>query len=325
MTGLRTPRTDVEAVDTKITLRQSGAADQIITALSIDGTTRGLRLDRITADIIGQAESKIALQLTGTRLELQTASLDSAFLNVDVNGQADIETLDGSVDFTVRTSKLAEVAAAYGVDVAGAIDISGTAARQRGDVEVNFRSALTEFAHALADASMLRLSGTVRDNAEGTSFDLRGKGQDMRIDRIGPDLLPEASLGLNGRLKGDRLDLSLLRIEGPLLDAVLDGTMDLFDQSGKVNYRLKTPELGKVARLYDVDAGGQVAATGTAEWLAPDCACFTAQQLRQIYRHRQSGLQPGPAAQPAQPHLRFRPAPRGSNADHGAAPADRHG
>ncbi|MEM7059082.1 MAG: translocation/assembly module TamB domain-containing protein [Pseudomonadota bacterium] len=262
--GVKTQPFDVALADLKVAVRQSGPAENITTNLELAGETEGLRLDKIAPDVIGSSETQIIANLTGNTLTLETSWLDSEVLQFSIWGGADIETLDADVNFAFTTQNVDRVAAAYGVDVQGEVDISGVAKRQGEMLDLEFQTTLNDFAHAVADAKTLTLEGAVQNTGDRTSFALKGNGERLRLDRIGPDLLPKANLAMVGALQGDTLDLSNLRLDAPLLQAVLTGRYDITGQSGTLDYDVQTPDVGPVAALYDVSAGGELAAKGMA-------------------------------------------------------------
>ena len=262
---LRTDPIDIASADMTVAVRQSGPSDTVTTELDLNGITKGLRLDKIAADIIGTADTQVVASLTGDELLLETAWLDSEILQISASGAANLDTLDADIGFGLTSPAATKVAAAYGVDIQGSVNIAGEAKRVDGVTDLDVTTSLKDFSHAIADAKDLKLVGQVRTDGETTSFALNGSGQALRIDRIGPDLLPTADLTINGKLTDQVLELAQLRLESPLAQTVVNGTYGLETRKGRIGYRLTTENLGPVARLYDVNASGQVAARGQAD------------------------------------------------------------
>lgn len=261
--GLATQPVDIALATLNVDLRQSGPADQTTTTLEIAGLTEGLRLDRIEAEVIGEADTQIAAELTGNALTLETFSLDSKVLKLALSGKVDIETTDAEFGFGLAAPQLAPVAAAYGVDVRGTIDISGDVTRADEQTRLTFDTALSSFAHPMADASALNVTGSVQQDAAGLEFDVAGTALRLRLDRIGPQLLPEATFNLAGALVDEVLTLEAVTLGSPLLTAQAAGTVGIAGGAGDIRYKVETPDLGPVARLYDQPAGGALSAGGT--------------------------------------------------------------
>ena len=264
LTGLATAPVDVARAELTIDVRQSDNAGATTTALEVNGLTRGLRLDRIGADVIGDADTEILAELTGDDLTLDHFWLDSNVLRLALSGTADLDTQEAELGFGVGAPDLAPVAGPYGVEARGAIDASGQVTRVGEVTTLTWESALTGFAHALGAADMLTSTGEVRQQGNTIAFDLGGSGTRMRVDRIGPDLLPSSEFVAKGVLKGEQLRLDSAQLSSPLADLSLSGDLALARAAGNVKYRLETADLGPLARLYNQPAGGALTARGTA-------------------------------------------------------------
>ena len=99
----------------------------------------------------------------------------------------------------METSDLAAVARAYDVDARGRLSMDGTFRQQDGEAALDARAELADFAHPMADAERLALDGKVRIAGATTSFDVKGSGERLRLDRIPASLLPRADLAATGR------------------------------------------------------------------------------------------------------------------------------
>ncbi|MEM1160678.1 MAG: hypothetical protein AAGJ28_07070, partial [Pseudomonadota bacterium] len=259
---VRSDLVDLDQADLTVVLGQDGPVDAPTTTVDLKGQTQGLRLDRISADLIGEAETQLVAALTGSVLDLQAAWLDSTLLQVSTSGRANLETGDAEVALALSTPDLEEVARAYGVEIGGEISLSANAVRKDEQIDLDLRADVDDLAHALADADSLSVEGTVRNGAGRTEFDLVGRGVAMRLDRIGPDVLPRAGLQIKGVAEGDQIDIAKLHLASPLLRATLAGEVDTARQSGSATYRVSSGNLSKVAAIYDVNAAGAIAADG---------------------------------------------------------------
>ena len=262
--GLTTAFVDLAEGEFVTRYDQTETGGETIHEASLSGQTQGLRLDQLQAGLIGPAETEIVATLTGDELELETAWLDSALLKTSVSGTANIATQDAELLFGLSTPELAPVASAYGVEVGGQIEIRGEVLRAAGDTDATVDLVLNDLAHEMADADSLALQGVVRQVGERIGFDLAGGGEALRIDRIGPRLLPKATLSGTGSLEGDALMLENFELASPLLNVAVAGTMNTGTGAGDVSYRVSTSELRPVAALYDQNLSGAVSANGKA-------------------------------------------------------------
>ena len=263
--GLETEPTDVRRAELAVDLRQSDApGDLTTTEVSLAGLVRGLRLDQIPADVIGDGDLEVIASLTGEALDLETAWLNSNVLNISVSGEADLGTQDFDIGYGVSSSEVSPVIAPYGVIAEGQIDISGTAKSTAGVMDLTANSSLTNFRHEIAAGARLDNEGSVRIDGDRISFDMTGKGETLRVDRIGPDILDKVELAADGTLVGDQLTLRSSRLTSRILNVAAKGDLDLKTTTGGIDYEVSTPRLGPVAVLYDLPADGQLQAMGRA-------------------------------------------------------------
>lgn len=270
--GLSTEPADVRRAELTVDVRQSGPAEAMVTELVVAGLTRGLRLDRLSAALIGDAETEIEATLAGNTLDLETLWLDSDLLRVSASGTADLETMNAALGLGISTPDLRPVAAAYGAEAAGQIEIIGELDHQDGISSIQFETGVNGFEHPMAAARTLGLRGTVLRDSQSVGFTASGSGTDMRLDRIGSDLLSRADIAAEGTLADGLLELARLDLVSPLVDAALSGQIGLEQQTVRVDYDVRTPDLGRVAALYDVPAAGRLSAQGEATRSGPEAA-----------------------------------------------------
>ena len=264
LTGLETAPADARSAKLTVEIAQSGSQELPVLELDASGLVQGLRLDQVQADVIGSAETKLVATLSGDTVTLETFWLDSEVLDIAASGDADLSTGNAQTGFGVTSPKVGPVAAAYGVDAAGEVQLSGDARRIAGATSVTFETELRALRHPAVDAQRLGLSGTFRQDKDDFAFALMGEGQQMRLDRIGPDILDTARLVLEGSVQDGHLKLSVGRVTSPVLAAEASADLDLDGLLGTVDYRLTTPDLGGVAAAYDVAAQGRLSAQGEA-------------------------------------------------------------
>ncbi|MEM8741164.1 MAG: hypothetical protein AAGE13_06665, partial [Pseudomonadota bacterium] len=262
-------------------------ADLHLTA-TVEGT--GIRIDRLTPAVLGPARIALDAALAGDAVTLAQARLDSAALAADLRGRLDLATLSGRVGYRATSPAVAEIAAAYGVDVAGSIAAEGSVDLQDGVPQIDGRLTATdaqafarrfgrlELRHALRlgeeISGSLNLAG--RDGALGpvrVQTDLRYAAPQLALSGLSGQIL---ALDLSGDLTAD-LDAMLadgtLRLAGPLaplgrflgqpLAGALDGTLALTTQDARQDAAL-------TLALRDVEAAGVLASQARLEAEARD-------------------------------------------------------
>ncbi|MEL6999807.1 MAG: translocation/assembly module TamB domain-containing protein, partial [Pseudomonadota bacterium] len=260
--GLTTAPVDVANANLTTAYRQTEVDGQAVHEVTIAGQTTGLRLDKIAADVIGTAETELAASITGNQVLLETLWLDSGVLSVSASGEVDIETQDAELLFGVSTPNLAPVARAYGTEAGGVVQMRGEVQRVDAVTRVTLDAAIEDLTHELADAKALTVTAGVRQTEDEISFNINGDGEALRLDRITPDLLPDVRITSTGVLIEDELTLDALRLNSPLLEASLQGGLNIATGKGDLRYRATTPDVSRVSELYDLPLGGVVAAQG---------------------------------------------------------------
>ncbi|MEO1494321.1 MAG: translocation/assembly module TamB domain-containing protein [Pseudomonadota bacterium] len=270
LAGVATAPADVERAELSVDVRQSGPDDTPTTELSIAGLTRGLRLDKIAAGVIGDADVELVATLTGQDVALETLWLDSNVLRLSASGVANLDTQDFDLGYGISAPDMGPVAGAYGVEATGTIDLTGAAQQTGGVLTATMNSALSAFRHPLAEAAQLDHQGQVRldPGTEGTpdtiTFEMTGTGEGLRIDRIGPEVLATVTMDGAGTLAGDDLTLSQARLLSQPLSVIASGQLNLDTLIGALDYDVQAPATERVASLYDVPVGGVLSARGRA-------------------------------------------------------------
>lgn len=261
--GLETPQAGARSAVLDVTFGQSGPAGATVSRLDATGDVDGLRLDRVGADVIGEARVTLTASLEGDEARIETAMIDSRVLHAEASGSADIATGDLALDFAVNAPSLTPVLDAYAISGAGAIDMTGRAVRQAGVLRVTTTAALRDFATPAAAATRLTLDGTVVQATGRTTFELTGAGEALRIDQVGPDVLEHADLRVAGTLENAVLVLDRAVLDTAVLDIGAEGRMMMRSRAGRLDLRLTAPDLAPVAAAYGHDLAGALAATGT--------------------------------------------------------------
>ncbi|MBY8976564.1 translocation/assembly module TamB domain-containing protein [Rhodobacteraceae bacterium NNCM2] len=267
---LLTPSADIADANLAIRVTQTTPEEEgavTTTAFDVAGSTVGLRIDKIGPDVLGDPDLKIAGALTGSDLTLDMLGLTSKVIQLAVQGDANIETLDANVSLNLSAPDFGPVAAAYDQDVTGAINAEGTAIRKDGVLDVDFKTGLAGFRHEMADAESLTLALKARNEGEKTDFDLTGNGVAMRVDKLTPEILGKPEFKLAGDLDGDALTLDTLSLASVPLNVTASGTADLTTQDADIAFKVSAPQMEPVAALYGQQVAGAIAAEGTVKRL----------------------------------------------------------
>lgn len=260
--GLRTAPADVETAVLKIDVRADEGTGQRLIVLDVSGSTTGLRIDRLGTDVLGDARVEVKGRLLGQALTLEVASLDSKALTISATGTGNLDPRSFDMDFELAAPDLAPVAGAYEMPAEGSIRLAGQF-RQRGeDIRLTAGAELRDFAHPMAAARRLRLDGSVEKSGETVRLDLKGNGEALRLDKIGPDVLGDPTLAVKGTLKGDALTLETATLDSKVLTLTARGTGDLAASEFDIDLELSAPELAAMARAYGVEASGSIGLKG---------------------------------------------------------------
>ncbi|MEM6621627.1 MAG: translocation/assembly module TamB domain-containing protein [Pseudomonadota bacterium] len=268
--GLETGPTAFQSATLRVDVSQitpqepqdTAATAQTRTDMAINGIARALRLDRITAEVVGDAEIALSASLTGSDLRLSQLALSSDPLNVVASGTADIESQTADLDLSLSAPQIAPVTAAYGIEVEGGIAGSANVTRSETGTLADLDIRLVSFRHPLADAQRLAVVGAVTEAEGAITYQVAADARRLRLDRIGPDLLPTARVTADGTFQENVLDLTLAQLISPLLNVRASGTFDTAQMDGAITYDVATPQLGPVAAVYDVPLDGVLGADG---------------------------------------------------------------
>ncbi|MEM7237074.1 MAG: translocation/assembly module TamB domain-containing protein, partial [Pseudomonadota bacterium] len=265
--ALATQPVDIADADLTINVVQSTpeGESETTTRFDVGGLTRGLRLDKIGPDVLGDPNISLAGALTGNALTLDGVELTSEVLRFAVAGLVDLDLLDADVSLSLSAPDFGPVAAAYDQDVAGSIAAEGHAVRKDGVLDLTFETGLRSFSHELAEAEALDLALTVRNEDEQTRFDVSGDGTSMRIDKLTPDILGELTLAIKGDLDGSDLTLETARIASIPLTFETAGTADIKTQDADLAFVISAPDMAPVAAAYQQEVAGEIAAEGSLQ------------------------------------------------------------
>ncbi|MEM8793218.1 MAG: translocation/assembly module TamB domain-containing protein, partial [Pseudomonadota bacterium] len=268
---LATAPVDVREASLTVDISQSTAADSTDTATRFDvrGATEGLRIDQIQPGTLGAPNLAITGTLAGPALVLDGLDLRSQVLTVAIAGTADLEAPAADVTLSVQAPNMAPVAAAYGQTVEGAIRAEAAATYAGDLLDLSARAALEGLRHELADARSMTLEVTASGGAERMEVAVTGRGQEMRLDQIPPELLGTLRFDGGALIAGETLTIRPTVLANDLFNAEVAGEVQIDGSGGEIDYTLATEALGPIAQIYGVALDAEAALEGRAT-LAPD-------------------------------------------------------
>jgi hypothetical protein len=202
------------------------------------------------------------------RIEILSGELASPALTLNANGA--FATGAGESDLAVSLEALAPLAdLAEGVEFER-FSFDGRVTGPRGALAAEGALGLTGLATAAADAGELTLDGRVAQTPGGLDFSLDGRGEGLRIDKLGPEVIGVARLGAEGALEGDLLTLTRAELESRSLRVEASGSYDLAASGGALKASLLAPAIGPVARAYGVAAEGGISAQADVTLAGPE-------------------------------------------------------
>ncbi|MAS45175.1 MAG: hypothetical protein CML43_18955 [Rhodobacteraceae bacterium] len=227
----------------------------------------GEALDPAAHVALGErAELDLVVQETeGGVIRIESGHFRSPSLGMDVSGDYVRDT--AAMDFALKLEALAPLAAlAEGVDFER-FGFDGTLKGDAANFTAKGALTLAGLTTAPADLGGADLDVTVTMAEERVSLDAAGFAEQVRLDKLGPDLLGETRIDVKATygLTDQQAALEVLSVASPLLEVSVTGDADLEGESAAVDYRLATPDLKPVAGAYGQDAGGRIEAEGRAE------------------------------------------------------------
>ncbi len=258
LAGLRTAAVDAGALDLALDLGRRGE----VLSVRATGDGTGLRLDRLTPEMVGPVTLDLSVAQAGDRLRIERLALDSPLLTIGAAGESDMGFRDGAFAFTVAAPALGVIARAYGVEAEGGAEMDGTATLTAGQAALDLGGVLNDLRSPAADLGRFGFWAELAQEGEAIRFATAGTARALRLDRLGPDVLRTASLDAAGRIAGDRLTLTRAAIQGPLLSLVVAGAAGISAGDLDLAYQLSTADAAPVAAAYGQAATGRVAANG---------------------------------------------------------------
>ncbi|MHA1529852.1 MAG: translocation/assembly module TamB domain-containing protein [Alphaproteobacteria bacterium] len=223
--------------------------------------TPGPELGAKARAIIGDRATLRAqvIQQPGGMIEVISGELTSPALMLKVSGA--FAAGEGESDIGVSLVALSPLAVlTKGVEFER-FTLDGKVTGPRGALAAEGALGLSGLVTAAADAGRLALDGRVAQTAGGLNFELDGAGEGLRLDKLGPEVIGPATLGVTGVLEGDLVSLTHAVLEARAMRAEASGDYDLAVSSGDISIDFSAPRIAPVAAAYGVAAQGGVSAS----------------------------------------------------------------
>ncbi|RED18583.1 translocation/assembly module TamB domain-containing protein [Pontivivens insulae] len=255
---LRSAIVDAEAVVLDINATRVGE----VLNLTANGDGRGLRLDELDENTLGEAFLRLDLRQDPEGIELRRLLLESPVLELTAAGQTTLDFLNLNANLAVETSDLGQITRAYDFPATGTLTLDADVQRVNGVVSGTAAGRLSNFASTPADAESVDLRIDLGQEAETIRATLRADADGLRLDQIDPSILGESRLGLTVLLEPDTITLRDASLSARPFQ--LEATADMDRDTGalRFDYDLRTRQLAPIAAAYDVPAGGQLRSTG---------------------------------------------------------------
>ncbi len=193
-------------------------------------------------------------------LTLRRLALDTQVGKIEASGS--LNTATGAVDAMVEADvpTLGPPILAFGT-LEGA-RFSGQVGGTLDDLQGSGRFTLADLTANQLDIVGLAMDGTVAVKGEIIRFDLKGRSEQLQVDRLDLAQTAGVELDMAGVLEGQALTLSRLLIDGPVMNASADGTADLSGGALDLRYKVRVPKLATVANTYNANAAGDLTSEG---------------------------------------------------------------
>lgn len=248
------PPADLDRLDLVVELGQTG--DDI--SISLDSTAAGLRLDKLEAGLIGPAQIEAQATLGTEILTLNSLTLRSTPLDIDVSGSQVRETGEAQFQARVQTGQAEPFAQAYGIDAAGQLDLRAEGTLTAGVLSATTTATLLEPRFAdVARANRLALNASVVGNGE-VGYDLRAAldAEELTAAGIPANVVGPLRLETDVRFADGLLDVQRLDLNSRAIDAT--GAAQYTLDGGDLTARLsaEVPRLSPLAAAFDQQVSG---------------------------------------------------------------------
>lgn len=206
---------------------------------------------RIVADIAEDA---------GGVIRINQGAITARDISLEASGEFDQTA--ATLDFALRAEARPGLAdLVEGVEFQG-FRFDGAAKGALDNLTVTGDVALDRLATVAADIDAASLKADIRLAGEVIDLSITGGVDGLRVDKITPDLIGPAKLGVDARLAGDDITLSSLFLQSKALDVTAEGGANVAADRADLSYTIAADDLGPFASAYEVNAEGTIKAAG---------------------------------------------------------------
>ncbi|MEO1423686.1 MAG: translocation/assembly module TamB domain-containing protein [Pseudomonadota bacterium] len=226
--------------------------------VTANGVAEGLRLDQIPARDVGRAELSASINQVDEVFSITAARLSSPLLTVQATGDVDVGMTNGDLLVTAQLPDLETIAAAYGQAVTGSANVATNIAMTEGQLTAEARGRLRDVTSEFADLGSFVFTGGVTQNGSAYRIAADGAAQRLRLDRIGPEVLGTADLGVDVTLDGGIARVDEVALSARPITFRANGLATTDGVTLDLRGRLAVPEVAPFATAYDQDVTGGI-------------------------------------------------------------------
>ncbi|MEL6317390.1 MAG: hypothetical protein AAFR16_07095, partial [Pseudomonadota bacterium] len=126
--ALSSAAADIGTARLDVSAEIAGAGAELRAEIRGEGGAEGVRLDRLTPELLGAGRLSFDLGVAGGAAELRAAAFESPLFSASLSGAVDPGADRVDLAYAARAPRLAPIAAAYGLDAAGAAAAEGALA-----------------------------------------------------------------------------------------------------------------------------------------------------------------------------------------------------
>ncbi len=206
---------------------------------------------RIVADIVEDADGVI---------QINQGAITARDISLEASGGFDQKA--ATLDFALKAEARPGLADLVdGVEFQG-FRFDGAAKGALDDLIVTGHLALDRLTTEAADVGAASLNANVRLVGDVIEVAIDGGVDGLRLDRIAPNLIGPAKLGVDARMDGDEISLASFALKSKALNLTAEGDANLAADSANLAYTIAADDLGPFAAAYDVNAEGAITASG---------------------------------------------------------------
>ncbi|MEL6583737.1 MAG: translocation/assembly module TamB domain-containing protein [Pseudomonadota bacterium] len=229
--------------------------------LGFDGSAAGAVVQGV---VVGDTTMALGAEVDGQIADLNLLRLDSSVLRVDGRGRYDFADAAGTLDARINAPDLAPFGDRFETAVSGRADFTLTAGVEGGETTAQLSGVAQGFASELLDMELANFDADLTTSPDSLSLIFDADASDMRLDALGPDILPQAAIGVTLERSvegGDRLRVRRGVLTSPVMTLDVSGTLGGAAGNDLI-YVAEIADLSPIARAYEREISGAAYAEG---------------------------------------------------------------